>query len=405
MDKMPKNWRSSIVDDVAIKIHYGYTGKTIENGQYKYLRITDIQNSAVKWEQVPFVSIADKDVEKYLLNENDIVFARTGATAGKSFLINTLKANSVFASYLIRIIPDLDKIHPRFLYIYFQSPEYWRYITSNVEGAAQPNFNGKKLAKIPIPLPPLSEQKRIVSKLDALFERIEKSIALLEENIKHTESLMASALDEIFKKLESKSKVYKISDFADIKGGKRLPKGLKVQEEKTDYPYIRVADFQDNGTVDLSSLQYITKKAHEQIKRYIINPEDLYISIAGTIGKTGIIPEELKGANLTENAARFVFKSDFEINNKFIYYFTLSDNFKTQITDATKTVAQPKLALTRLKAVELPIPDIVLQNKAVKSFDSLYTNTYEIIQEQQDKLNNLKALKESILDKAFKGEI
>jgi type I restriction enzyme, S subunit len=216
---------------------------------------------------------------------------------------------------------------------------------------------------------------------------------------------MASALDEIFKKLESKSKVYKISDFADIKGGKRLPKGLKVQEEKTDYPYIRVADFQDNGTVDLSSLQYITKKAHEQIKRYIINPEDLYISIAGTIGKTGIIPEELKGANLTENAARFVFKSDFEINNKFIYYFTLSDNFKTQITDATKTVAQPKLALTRLKAVELPIPDIVLQNKAVKSFDSLYTNTYEIIQEQQDKLNNLKALKESILDKAFKGEI
>jgi type I restriction enzyme, S subunit len=174
MDKMPKNWRSSIVDDVAIKIHYGYTGKTIENGQYKYLRITDIQNSAVKWEQVPFVSIADKDVEKYLLNENDIVFARTGATAGKSFLINTLKANSVFASYLIRIIPDLDKIHPRFLYIYFQSPEYWRYITSNVEGAAQPNFNGKKLAKIPIPLPPLSEQKRIVSKLDALFERIRK---------------------------------------------------------------------------------------------------------------------------------------------------------------------------------------------------------------------------------------
>lgn len=119
----------------------------------------------------------------------------------------------------------------------------------------------------------------------------------------------------------------------------------------------------------MSSLQYITKDAHEQIKRYIINPEDLYISIAGTVGKTGIIPNELKGANLTENAARFVFKSDFDINNKFIYYFTLFDNFKSQISEATKTVAQPKFALTRLKGVPLPIPNIERQNKAVKQFE------------------------------------
>jgi type I restriction enzyme S subunit len=272
-------------------------------------------------------------------------------------------------------------------------------------GSAQPNLSAASLKKFKIPIPSLPEQKRIVSKLDALFARIDKSIALLEENIKQTEHLMASALDEIFKNLASKSEVYKVSDFADIKGGKRLPKGLKVQEAKTDYPYIRVADFQDNGTVDLSSLQYITKEAHAQIKRYIINPEDLYISIAGTIGKTGIIPNELKGANLTENAARFVFKSDFDINNKFIYYFTLSDSFNAQISEATKTVAQPKLALTRLKEVTLPIPNIERQNKAVVQFDILSSKTQAIIKEQNDKLTNLKALKESILDKAFKGEL
>lgn len=405
MGKLPSNWKLVPWKEVTIKIgDVDHKMPKAVNSGFPYISPRDFKpNNTIDFENSKKISKNDfiNLSRKIKPEKGDIIFARYG-TIGEIILVDC--DIDFLASYSCAVIKhNNEKILPKYSYYFAQSPLINEEIEKHINKSTQPNVGIKGISQFLIPLPPLPEQKRIVSKLDALFERIDKSMALLEENITHTESLMASALDEIFKKLESKSKVYKISDFADIKGGKRLPKGLKVQEEKTDYPYIRVADFQDNGTVDLSSLQYITKEAHKQIKRYIINPEDLYISIAGTIGKTGMIPNELKGANLTENAARFVFKSDFEINNKFIYYFTLSDNFKTQITDATKTVAQPKLALTRLKEVELPIPDIGLQNKAVERFNRLSTNTYEIAQEQQNKLNNLKALKESILDRAFKG--
>jgi len=216
---------------------------------------------------------------------------------------------------------------------------------------------------------------------------------------------MASVLEELFEKLNAESTIYKIKDIAEIKGGKRLPKGESIQDEKTDYPYIRVTDFTDDGTIDVNSVKYMNKSVQEQIKRYIITSKDLYISIAGTIGKTGIIPKELENANLTENAARLVFKPNIKINNRFVYYFTLSDNFKDQVGLATKTVAQPKLALQRLAEVELPIPSIEVQNKEVQIFNELSQKFQEINKQQQSKLTSLKALKSSLLDRAFKGEL
>jgi type I restriction enzyme S subunit len=408
MDKLPNGWSFNELSELCV-FENGDRGKNypskssfVEDG-VPFVNAGNLSNNKIDKINLNYITETHYNrLSSGKLRKGDIVFCLRGSL-GK-FAVVDREIKGAIASSLVIVRPN-EKLDLSFLSAYFQSSISQEYIDLYDNGSAQPNLSAASLKKFKIPIPSLPEQKRIVSKLDALFARIDKSIALLEENIKQTEHLMASALDEIFKNLASKSEVYKVSDFADIKGGKRLPKGLKVQEAKTDYPYIRVADFQDNGTVDLSSLQYITKEAHAQIKRYIINPEDLYISIAGTIGKTGIIPNELKGANLTENAARFVFKSDFDINNKFIYYFTLSDSFNAQISEATKTVAQPKLALTRLKEVTLPIPNIERQNKAVVQFDILSSKTQAIIKEQNDKLTNLKALKESILDKAFKGEL
>jgi type I restriction enzyme S subunit len=358
MDKLPNGWSFNELSELCV-FENGDRGKNypskssfVEDG-VPFVNAGNLSNNKIDKINLNYITETHYNrLSSGKLRKGDIVFCLRGSL-GK-FAVVDREIKGAIASSLVIVRPN-EKLDLSFLSAYFQSSISQEYIDLYDNGSAQPNLSAASLKKFKIPIPSLPEQKRIVSKLDALFARIDKSIALLEENIKQTEHLMASALDEIFKNLASKSEVYKVSDFADIKGGKRLPKGLKVQEAKTDYPYIRVADFQDNGTVDLSSLQYITKEAHAQIKRYIINPEDLYISIAGTIGKTGIIPNELKGANLTENAARFVFKSDFDINNKFIYYFTLSDSFNAQISEATKTVAQPKLALTRLKEVTLPI--------------------------------------------------
>jgi type I restriction enzyme S subunit len=105
-----------------------------------------------------------------MLSKGDIVFARTGATTGKSFLIGPCP-RAVFASYLIRLRP-CPEVAPAFLALYFQTPEYWRLVSENVAGNAQPNCNASKLAALPVPLPPHSEQQRIVAKVEALLAHV-----------------------------------------------------------------------------------------------------------------------------------------------------------------------------------------------------------------------------------------
>ena len=191
----------------------------------------------------------------------------------------------------------------------------------------------------------------------------------------------------------------KLGDIAEIKGGKRLPKGEKLLSEPTGHKYIRVADFNEYGTVDLGNIQYISDEVYEQIKRYIINKEDIYISIAGTIGKSGIIPEELDGANLTENACRLILSK--EINQRFMYYATISPDFIRQETESTKISAQPKLALTRLADIIIAYPPIVEQQRIVATLDSLKSKV-DRLQANFEKISQeCDALKQAILRQVF----
>ena len=120
---------------------------------------------------MPYCKIDSKDVQKYLLKENDLVFARTGATVGKSFIIQGNFPASVFASYLIRV-RCLQPDSANYLAYYFRSHDYWQQITDFSAGIGQPNVNGSKLKELNIPLPPFAEQMRIVRKLDELLAQV-----------------------------------------------------------------------------------------------------------------------------------------------------------------------------------------------------------------------------------------
>ena len=191
-----------------------------------------------------------------------------------------------------------------------------------------------------------------------------------------------------------------IDEIAYIKGGKRLPKGEKLTVEKTTHPYIRVTDFNDLGTIDIGNVQFITDSIYEQIKNYTITSKDLYISIAGTIGKTGIIPKELDGANLTENACKLVYKNN-EIFNKYVYYYTLTRMFTDQILDKTKMTAMPKLALTRLATVKLPVPSLLEQQRIVGILDKAFKNIEKAKQNALQNLNNAKELFKSTISDIY----
>ena len=168
--ELPEGWEWTRLGCITDVIQYGLSNSAESTGDYRLLRITDIQNGCVNWDTVPFTS-ADKP-EKYLLHKDDIVFARTGATVGKSFLITDLPYASVYASYLIRI-RLINGISANYIYHFFNSYCYWEQVTDKAVGVGQPNCNGTALRELFIPLPSQAEQNRIVPVADKLLKIVD----------------------------------------------------------------------------------------------------------------------------------------------------------------------------------------------------------------------------------------
>ncbi len=156
--------------------------------------------------------------------------------------------------------------------------------------------------------------------------------------------------------------VVKLGDIADVKGGKRLPKGSHLTDNKTSYPYIRVTNMFMGG-IDTKGILYVPEDVQPKIKNYIISKDDLFISVAGTLGLVGEIPIELDGANLTENADKI---TNIKANKKYLFYVLSSNLVQNIIINETTVNAQPKLALTRIKTFLIPLPPLTQQQKIVK---------------------------------------
>ena len=188
--KIPVDWQWTRLKSISTEILYGVSESAKKEGKYKLLRITDIQNDKVNWSTVPYTDYDEKTVDQYLLKKGDLVFARTGATVGKSFLINENIEDVIYASYLIRVRPT-PQIDSKYIKYYFQSIIYWEQVTDKSLGNGQPNVNGTSLSKLYIPLPPLAEQQRIVSAIEKAFEQIdiiEKNKLNLKTYIKQTKA-------------------------------------------------------------------------------------------------------------------------------------------------------------------------------------------------------------------------
>ncbi|MCI5059845.1 MAG: restriction endonuclease subunit S [Alphaproteobacteria bacterium] len=185
------------VKKVTEKIQYGYTASAHKKKcGPRFLRITDIQDGKVNWPDVPFCKIDNKKVNKYALKVGDIVFARTGGTVGKSFLINEVLETSVFASYLIRLTTNSFVI-PKYLYHYFQSSSYWEQIGLK-KGGLQGNVNATTLSSITFPIYSIEEQKEIVKVIEEKVSSIEKIEQEIEHQLQKCEALRQSILKRAF---------------------------------------------------------------------------------------------------------------------------------------------------------------------------------------------------------------
>ncbi len=168
--------------------------------------------------------------------------------------------------------------------------------------------------------------------------------------------------------------IKRIGDVAKAKGGKRLPKGMEVQDEETAHPYLRVVDFGPDG-IDRSNIKFISDQAFEYVRRYIITSDDIYVSIAGTIGRVGVVPEELSGANLTENAAKITEISR-NVDKQYLLYFLRSAAGHAALEQKAGGTSQPKLALFRIEEIEFPCPPLHDQ-KAISNTLSTYDDLIE----------------------------
>ena len=171
--EIPESWAWVRWGAIAESIQYGYNAPAKQEGRIRMVRISDIHENTVAWSSVPFCDIDDSDIPTYLLQANDILFARTGGTVGKSFLVSEVPCESIYAGYLIRTRYS-SLLCPQYLKYFMESPLYWQQLKSGTTATAQPNCNGQTLAKMLLPLPPANEQLRIVDNLTRTFAIIER---------------------------------------------------------------------------------------------------------------------------------------------------------------------------------------------------------------------------------------
>ncbi len=198
-EKKGDGWEEKTLGEIS-KINYGFTEKaSFEEVGPKFLRITDIQENGIDWEAVPFCKCSEKDFPKYKLETGDIVFARTGATTGKSYLINN-PPSSVFASYLIRLrLNSINEFIPEYISYFFQTKTYWEKINEGISGSAQGGFNATKLGGLEFHFPKSKEEQHtIVRQLDALRAETQKLEVVYKKKIANLEELKKSILQKAF---------------------------------------------------------------------------------------------------------------------------------------------------------------------------------------------------------------
>ncbi len=246
------------------------------------------------------------------------------------------------------------------------------------EGAGVPGLNRKDVyTRHKLPLPPLEVQKETVAEIEG-YQKIIDGARVVVDNYRPRITI------------DPEWPIVSIGDYSEVRGGKRLPRGTQYSEMPTNHRYIRVADFW-NQSVNVDSVNFISKEIHQRIQRYTILSSNVYISIAGTIGLIGTIPEQLNGSNLTENAAKIVIDEG-RLDKNFLAAIGSGDAVQEQIRTLTHAVGVPKLALQRIRTLKIPLPPLTTQQAIVAEIEAekaLVDANRELIERFEKKIRDV----------------
>ncbi|MGJ0339966.1 restriction endonuclease subunit S [Aliarcobacter cryaerophilus] len=380
---LPDGWEWKTIEElceILDRLRKPISQKDRISGEYPYYGATGIVDYINNYIFDERLLLIGEDGAKWGANENTAFIAE-----GKYWVNNH--------AHIMR--PNKDLVIDSLLIYYLNTTDLMEYIT----GATVKKLNQEKLKSINIPLPPFEEQKRIVVNLDILFEKIDKAIALHQKNIDEADIFMESVLNDVFVELNGVYQKRQLDSFDK----KMSSGGTPSRKEKL---------YWDNGTIDWFSSgelnQLYTLPSKEKITQLGLEKTSTKLFSKGTllIGMydTAAMKMSILSNDGSCNQAIVGFKSDeSELNILFLKYQL--EYLKKDILEQRQGVRQQNLNLSKIKNIEIEYPPLKTQQKVVSYLDEISNKMEKIKNLQKKKMQSLKELKASILDKAFKGEL
>ena len=356
------------LEEIAESISYGHTASADPDvvGP-KFLRITDIQDGTVNWDSVPRCECNSKTAAKYSLSPGDIVFARTGATTGKSFLLQRIPEGSVFASYLIRVRPNNSVVDSGYLARFFETNDYWSQISRSSTGTAQGGVNASKLKALSVPLPPLPEQRRIAAILDqadALRAKRRAAIAKCDQllqsvflNIVATAKFQELTIQEL---LDSGWLLL----HKDGNHGSKYPK--KSDFDLQGVPFLSAKDVKDDGSIDLTDIQYLKEAKAEKLQIGWVISGDVLLAHNATVGRTALYQGDFDRALIGTSLTAFRPNPDFMLS-EFLFMLLRSDRFQRELTKDMSQTTRNQVPITAQRRLKIRVPPVEVQRICVEA--------------------------------------
>lgn len=412
-DINPRTWSvATLGDENLFSIGAGGTPSTSQpefwNGNIPWVTPTDLSNlgTAVISETARTITpdgVANSSAKP--LPAGTVVLSTRAPIGYASILGQDMSINQGCKGIVVK---DPSRVSNE--YLYFNLLTQTQKMNELGSGSTFRELSLHNLKSIEVPLPSISEQKRMATILGSLRDLIQQQHKVIDI----TKEFRASLLDKIFRngtREESSKKseiglipqsweIISIDQIAQVKGGKRLPKGHNFINGDSSHPYLRIVDFK-NDSIDVSNLKYLSEDDFQILKNYMISSKDCYISIAGTIGICGVIQPDLDGAILTENAAKLVFVND-NVYNKFVVLYLSSQSGQEQIRKYTAKSTQPKLALVRIKQIYVPIPSSIEEQREIVNILTVFDKKLDL---EERKLLLYEELFEAMLENLMSGKI
>jgi type I restriction enzyme S subunit len=362
------NWKTDKLKSLGY-FQYGYTATATKiNSGVKYLRISDIPDTGkINWQTVPFCKIPDNDFSKYSLINGDVLFARIGATAGKTCYIESAP-KSIFASYLIRFVTN--ELDSKFFFYFTQSPQYWKQALQKREGQLKKGLNANTLSNFNIQYPENKlEQAAIVNILSTVDEAIQKADEAITKTERIKQTMMQKLLTEGIGHREFKqTKIGKIpKEWGCIKFNKCINVLGGFAFKSNDYtksgiPLIQIANV-SFGVIRFDDLKYLPQAFAEKYKEYRVNKNDILLALTRPIIngglKASIINSEHTPSLLNQRVAKLKTNDEMKLRQNFLKHFVSTSYFFNQMLQAQTSTNQPNVSTGQINnfLIIVPSPD------------------------------------------------